>query len=556
MKQISGLAAAAGLAKGIAVTAEIQEHSAKKLSLDEIKKACVLQTEQLYEKTCQELGEESGKIFKAYLALLADPCLYESVEEYLKAGKALEEALEYGFEETAAIFDSMKNEYMQQRAEDIRALKKMHLEYLSGSEKVFHIPERDMPYIVVAEELTPVDTMKLDQKRLAGMITRFGGATSHVVILAKTLGIPAIIGVTEIGKIQELDSLLMDGENGIITIEADAQAASDWEKKYQKWQKQKEMMQSLPAGPVSTADGEKVQVSINIGGKKDLEDVDFASIYGVGLYRTEFLFTDLDKRPDVETQRKEYRQAFEKLDRQDLIIRTLDIGGDKQIDYLELPQEENPFLGCRGLRLCLKHRDLLEEQLEALVRASEGKAFSIMFPMVDLPEEFLEAKQVLEEVCNKLQKEGCAISPDIKTGIMVETPAAAVCIDQFMKDVDFVSIGTNDLTQYMMAADRGNASLNTLQTVYQPAVVRMICHIIQTCRKHNVKVSVCGEAGSDPKFLKLMIGMGLRYVSVSKSLVNQIRYSILHTSAKEMEEKVEQVMEAASVGEVKKILQE
>ena len=554
MKQISGLAAATGLAAGMVVTAEVKEQSEKKQSLEEIKKECVFQTEQLYKKTCQELGEESGKIFKAYLALLADPCLYENVEDYLKRGKELEEALECGFEETAAIFDSMKNEYMQQRAEDIRALKKMHMEYLNGCERTFHLPDGDTPYIVVAEELTPVDTMKLDHNRLAGIITKHGGATSHVVILAKTLGIPAIIGVKELEEIYGAETILMDGENGVITIEPEKQVLNDWNKKYQEWQKLKEIMKNLPSGPVYTKDGTEVHVSINIGGSKDMENVDFASLYGVGLYRTEFLFTDLEKRPDVETQRKEYRKVFEQLGNKDLIVRTLDIGGDKQIDYLDLPKEDNPFLGCRGLRLCLQEKTLLEEQLEALIRASEGKSFSIMFPMIDLPEEYMEAKQILRTVCNRLQKEGCAINTDIKTGIMVETPAAAICIDQFMEEVDFVSIGTNDLTQYVMAADRGNASLNNLQTVYQPAVVRMISHIIQTCRSHNVKVSVCGEAGSDPKYLQLMIGMGLRYVSVSKSLVNQVRYSIMHTSAAEMDRKAEMAVKALTAEEVRLII--
>lgn len=554
MKQISGLAAATGFAQGIVVTAEVKEQSVKSQSLDEIKKECIFQTEQLYEKTCLELGEESGKIFKAYLALLEDPCLYESVEEHLKNGRELAEALEHGFEENAAIFDSMKNEYMQQRAEDIRALKKMHLECLNGKKKVFRIPDGDQPYIVVADELTPVDTMKLDQKRLAGLITKFGGATSHVVILAKTLGIPAIIGVKDLEEIRESDIAFLDGENGVITVCPDEETRIDWENRCQNWMKQKEIMNHLQPGPVYTEDGTQVHVSVNIGGSKDIADIDFSSLYGIGLYRTEFLFTDLEKKPDVETQQKEYQKVFEKVGNKDLIIRTLDIGGDKQISYLDLPKEENPFLGCRGVRLCLKERSLFEGQLEALVRASDGKSFSIMFPMVDVPEEFLEAKQLLEKVCDRLRKEGCAVSRDIKTGIMVETPAAAICIDQFMSVVDFVSIGTNDLTQYIMAADRGNASLNTLQTIYQPAVVRMICHVIQTCQKHNVKVSVCGEAGSDPKYLKLMIGMGLRYVSVSKSLVNQARYSVLQTSVSEMENKVEQVLQASKVAEIRKLI--
>ena len=235
MKQINGLAAATGFAKGIVVTAEVKEQSVKRQSLDEIKKECILQTEQLYEKTCLELGEESGKIFKAYLALLEDPCLYESVEEHLKNGRELAEALEHGFEENAAIFDSMKNEYMQQRAEDIRALKKMHLECLNGQKKVFHIPDGDQPYIVAADELTPVDTMKLDQKRLAGLITKFGGATSHVVILAKTLGIPAIIGVKDLEEIHESDIIFLDGEKGVITVCPDEETRIDWENGYQNW---------------------------------------------------------------------------------------------------------------------------------------------------------------------------------------------------------------------------------------------------------------------------------------------------------------------------------
>lgn len=526
MKKFCGIAAAPGMARAVAVTPVKVENERQAKSLEEARACCIEQAKKLYRKSLEEIGEEGAAIFKAYEALLKDDELYEPVKVQLAAGRSLEQAIETGFDETAKLFDSMKNEYMRQRADDIRALKEMHLQAVQGAQTGYQIPEGNVPFIVAAKELTPADTMRLDRGRLAGLISRTGGTTSHVVILAKTLGIPAVTGVNEISEIKNGDELILDGDSGLVTVEPDSETVKMWEASRKREEEKKLRIAALPEGPVHTAGGKSVHVSVNIGGPEDLDYVRLTSIYGVGLYRTEFLFTESEREPSMEIQEKTYRAVFEKLQGKDLIVRTLDIGGDKQIPYLELPKEDNPFLGCRGIRLCLKYKELLKTQLKALLLAAGGRSFSIMFPMIDTVEEFQEAKQVFLSAREEVLAEGRPVSGEIRLGVMIETPAAAVCMDLFAKEVDFVSIGSNDLTQYTMAADRGNPQVSGLLSPFQPGVQRLICHVIRVCNDCGVKVSVCGEAGADPAFLELLIKAGLQYVSVSPSLAEAVRLRI------------------------------
>ncbi len=526
MKKFCGIAAAPGMARAVAITPVKAVNESRAKSLEEARAWCMEQTAELYRKSLEEIGAKGAAIFKAHEALLQDDALYEPVKARLAAGSSLEQAIEGGFEETARLFDSMENEYMRQRADDIRALKKMHLQAVQGAHTGYLIPKGDASFIVAAEALTPADTMRLDRKRLAGLISRTGGATSHVAILAKTLGIPAVTGVDEISEIKNGDELILDGDSGVVTVEPDSETVRIWEAARKRKEEKKRRLSALPEGPVRTAGGKCIRVSINIGGPEDLDHVRLSSIYGVGLYRTEFLFTGSEREPSLEKQEKTYRAVFERLKGKDLIVRTLDIGGDKQIPYLELRKEDNPFLGCRGIRLCLKHKELLKTQLKALLLASGGRSFSIMFPMIDTVEEFQEAKQVFLSAKEEVLVGGSPVSGEIRLGIMIETPAAAICMDLFAKEVDFVSIGSNDLIQYTMAADRGNPQVSGLLSPFQPGVRRLICHVIRVCNEYGVKVSVCGEAGSDPAFLELMIKAGLRYVSVSPALAEDIRLRI------------------------------
>lgn len=531
MKQFYGIPAAPGMARAVAVTPVRQENKTQAGSLEEARKRCMAETQVLYEDALEELGEDGAGIFKAYQALLEDDELYGPVEDRLDLGMPLEQAIEAGFEQTAGLFDSMKNEYMRQRADDIRALAQMLMQAVQGARTVYRLPAGEVPVIVAAEELTLADAMRLDRKRLAGLVSRTGGTTSHVVILAKTLGIPAVTGVNEVSEIKSGDDLILDGNRGIVTIDPDRDIICQWEEFGKREAETRSGMATLPKGPVQTADGETVNVSVNIGRPEDLDDVQLESVSGVGLYRTEFLFTESVTEPSLEAQRVIYKKVFDKLAGKDLIVRTLDIGGDKQIPYLDFPKEENPSLGFRGIRFCLRNRDLLEAQLTALLLAAEGRPFSIMFPMVDIVEEFREAKKIFLSAKETVLREDQPVSDEICLGVMVETPAAAICIDLFAAEVDFVSIGTNDLTQYIMAADRGNPNVSGLLSPFQPGVLRLVSHVIRTCREQGVKVSVCGEAAADPEFLKLLIGAGLRHVSVSPALADKTRIRITEIDA-------------------------
>lgn len=529
MQEYKGIPAASGIVWAKAVTARAVQTGKTPETLNEAVAACLAQVRALHNKTLAELGPDSAGIFSAYEALLMDHYLLEPIQELQSQGISLAQAIETALEQRAAVFMRAKSDYLRERAEDIRNIKEMLLHKVNGSALEFFLPPGDEPVIVVASALSPADTMALDKKRLAGFITRYGGATSHVVILAKNLGIPAITGVQETDAIPDGSLVLMDGGTGRVTVQPDAdalakaQAAQDREKAFAA------ELQNLPAGRTCTRDGVEVHVSVNIGGAGDLEGLDLTSLYGVGLFRTEFLYTERDTAPTREEQEAAYRQVFDALDGRDLIVRTLDIGGDKNVPYLDLPREENPFLGCRGIRLCLRHESLLRDQFHALLCAAQGRPFSVMFPMVNDVAEFRRAKAIWEEVRAEVQARGVAVSDAVRLGVMIETPSALLCADALAACVDFASIGTNDLTQYILAADRGNPRTGVALSVYAPAVVRAIHHIIRTFADRGVKLSVCGEAGSDLRFLPLMVGMGLRYVSVTRSMADRVRYTILHT---------------------------
>ena len=302
-----------------------------------------------------------------------------------------------------------------------------------------------------------------------------------------------------------------------------------WKKKFRKKVEREEVLKNLPTGKNVTADGTEIQLRVNINGPSDLKNLDLSALQGVGLYRTEYLFFERKEMPDIREQQEEYEKVFDLLDGKTLVVRTLDVGGDKRVPYLAANKEENPFLGVRGIRLTLKKPEVLETQMEALLRAARGRAFSIMFPMVDTVEEVQQAREIWKRVCSRVKADGCEVHPDIQLGITIETPAAAICVDQFVKEIDFVSIGSNDLAQYLMAADRENVELDYLLSPWQPAVMRVIQHVIRVCNEYGVEVSVCGEAGGEPEYLKHLIRNGLRIVSVSRSRVDMTRLAISET---------------------------
>ena len=537
MKNWNGIGVSDGLIVGRAV--RMQKVQTKKLtSLEQVKESCIKRTAELYESTKEKMGEAQAEVFTAYQMLLLDPKLYKGVNQRLEQGRDLEQAIEEGFEDLAHVFDGMTNEYMRQRAEDIRGLKKMHLDMLNGKKTTFQdVGERN--YILVAEEVTAIDFAMIDVEHLGGLVVRQGGRFSHAMIMARALNIPAVTGLKEIEEIHDGDELFVDGNTGEIAMielrergriaPKDQHILAIWKKKFRKKVEREEVLKNLPTGKNVTADGTEIQLRVNINGPSDLKNLDLSALQGVGLYRTEYLFFERKEMPDIREQQEEYEKVFDLLDGKTLVVRTLDVGGDKRVPYLAANKEENPFLGVRGIRLTLKKPEVLETQMEALLRSARGRAFSIMFPMVDTVEEVQQAREIWKRVCSRVKADGCEVHPDIRLGITIETPAAAICVDQFVKEIDFVSIGSNDLAQYLMAADRENVELDHLLSPWQPAVMRVIQHVIQVCNEYGVEVSVCGEAGGEPEYLKHLIRNGLRIVSVSKSRVDMTRLAISET---------------------------
>lgn len=534
MKNWNGIGVSDGLASGRVVRMH-KVQTEKLTSLEQVKKSCIDKTEELYESTKEKVGESHAEVFLAYQILLKDPQLYKGVNQRLEQGAKLEEAIEGGFEELAHVFDHMQDEYMRQRAEDIRGLKKMHLDMLKGEKPAF-LDMGERKYILAAEELTPIDFGIIDVENLGGIVVKTGGRFSHAMILARSLNIPAITGVKELEEIHDGDELFLDGATGeIVMVELrergriapeDQYLLDIWKEKFRERVEREEAAKNLPKGKNITADGVEIELSVNIGGPEDLKNLDLSSLRGVGLYRTEYLFLERKEMPGVQEQKDEYEKVFDLLDGKELIVRTLDIGGDKRVPYLPQEQEENPFLGVRGIRFTLKHPEILETQMEALLLAAKGRPFSIMLPMVDIAQEVEQARGIWQRVCKKVEGSGVAVSPDIRIGVTIETPAAAICVDTFVGKADFVSIGSNDLAQYVMAADRESVELDHLLSPWQTAIMRMIQHVIWICNERGMEVSVCGEAGGEPEYLKYLIRNGLRRVSVSRSRVDIARLTI------------------------------
>lgn len=532
MQTWKGVPCASGIALAqAAVLCEAAADTATK-TLEEAVKACVREVRSLHQKALEEAGEKSAEIFSAYEMLLSDKYMLAPIAEQQAGGMELPRAVETALERRAAVFARAKSEYMRQRAEDIRNIKKMLLQELCGAAQC-KLPTGGSSVVLFAQTLSPADTMRIEKTRLAGLVTQYGGATSHIVILAKALGIPAITGFAHLGEIQDGAPVLIDGDTGGVVQHPDAAQQAAASQKVRTQAAFTAQLKNLPKGETATRDGQQVHISLNIGTSADVNGVDFDSVHGVGLYRTEFLYTECIQAPTVLQQVQEYEKIFAAMKGKEIVVRTLDIGGDKKVPYLQLPQEENPFLGCRGIRLCLRHEVLLRDQFEALLRAARGAAFSVMFPMVNTVAEYKSAKQIWNETCAQMAAHDIAVNSNIRLGIMVETPAAVLCADMLAQCVDFASIGTNDLTQYLLAADRGNPETGVALSHYAPAVLRAVSHVIATFAKAGKKVSVCGEAGADTAFLPMLLAMGLRNVSVSPASVALVRHCVFRTSCEQ-----------------------
>jgi len=476
------------------------------------------------DKAVQNLGEEHAAIFEAHLQMLDDPELLGGVfsmmeTDLVNAAYALQEVSN----SFISIFESMDNEYMRERAADIKDIRKRLLCHLLQVE-MNDITLIDEPVILVAEDITPSETAQLDKKYVKGFATNIGGRTSHSAIMARSLEIPAVVGLKEVlSQVDHGDTIILDGIKGEILINPDPSLIEVYDGKLMEYLEQKKLLQKYLDKHSVTKDGHQVELSANIGTPDDVEGVIQNGGEGVGLYRTEFLYMGRNRFPTEDEQYEAYKAVLEKMNNKPIVIRTLDIGGDKELDYLDMPEELNPFLGYRAIRLCLDRKEIFITQLRALLRASVYGQLKIMFPMIATIQEFLDAKAVYLEVKDQLINEGVEVSDAIEVGMMVEIPAAAILADQFAKHVDFFSIGTNDLIQYTFAADRMNERVSYLYQPYNPSLLRLIKMVIDAAHKEGKWAGMCGEMAGDHLAIPLLLGLGLDEFSMSATSILSAR---------------------------------
>ena len=489
-------------------------------------------------KAAESLGEEEAQVFDAHLMVLSDPELIGSIESSIVDNKINAES---GLKEVTDMFIGMfegmeDNPYMQERAADIKDVTKRVLSHLLGV-KLPNPSMIDEEVIVVAHDLTPSDTAQLNRQFVKAFVTDIGGRTSHSAIMARSLEIPAIVGTKEITSfVKEGDLIIIDGLEGDVIVHPESTDVATYETKAKAFADQKAEWDKLKDEPTITADGKHIELAANIGTPKDLVGVKSNGGEAVGLYRTEFLFMDSPDFPTEEAQFEAYKEVLEGMEGKAVVVRTMDIGGDKELPYLTLPHEMNPFLGYRAIRICLAQPDMFRTQLRALLRASVFGQLRIMFPMIATLQEFRQAKEMLMEEKAKLVSEGVDVSNDIEVGIMIEIPAAAVIADKFAKEVDFFSIGTNDLIQYTMAADRMNERVSYLYQPYNPSILRLIKNVIDASHKEGKWTGMCGEMAGDQTAVPLLVGLGLDEFSMSASSILKTRSLMKRLDTKQMAE--------------------
>lgn len=512
-------------------------------------------TNQMADKMAETVGEQDADILRGHVILLRDPMVGDQVNAMIRGEMVnAEVALDQSLDQMAEMFRSIPDELIQQRATDLMDIKSRMLKILNGIEEVdiSAVPEGT---VLVAKDLTPSMTAGIDPKNIAGILTEVGGRTSHSAILARAMEIPAVLSIERIcQEVINGDTVVLDGTTGEVYVNPEEEIVASFEQKKKAFAEEKALLQQYKGQPSKTKDGKQVELVCNIGKPEDADKVVECDGEGVGLFRTEFLFMDRDSVPTEEEQFEAYKTVAEKLAGKPVIIRTLDIGGDKAIDYLGLEQEENPFLGFRAIRFCLQRPDIYRVQLRALLRASAYGQIKIMVPLVTGVEELRQVKALIREIMEELDKEEIAYNKEIQVGVMMETPAAAVVADLLAKEADFFSIGTNDLTGYTMAVDRGNAKVAYLYSAYNPAVLRSIKRIIECGKKEGIFVGMCGEAAADHKLIPLLLAFGLDEFSVSATSVLKTRKAIADCDEASAKELADRVMQAATEKEVLDLL--
>lgn len=532
-----GIAASKGYAIGkvflqqheeIIITDEkITEVAAEKEKLHKALEEARVQIEAIKAKAVESMGEEKAEVFEAHLTLLDDPEFTGAMEIEIDNNTNAMKAVDNVTNTFVAIFESMEDDYMRERAADIKDVSKRIIANLAGkSLEAFSITEENT--IVVAHDLTPSDTAQLDKSKVIAFLTNIGGRTSHSAIMARTLEIPAVVGMKDITEaVKNGDMLIVDGIEGVVIVNPDEDTINEYAAKRESFLKEQEELKRLIDVKTVTKSGKRIEVAGNIGKPEDVHQVLANGADGIGLFRTEFLYMDRDDMPSEEEQYESYKYVLEKMENRPVVIRTLDIGGDKQLSYLPMPAEMNPFLGYRAIRLCLDRKDIFKVQLRALLKASVYGNLKVMFPMISSLEEFLQAKEIVEECKKELKAEGKEYSENIEWGIMVEIPAAAVYADELAKHVDFFSIGTNDLIQYTLAADRMSEKVSYLYNPMHPAVLRLIKMTIDGAHKQGKWVGMCGEMAGDETAIPTLVEYGLDEFSMSASSILMAKQLIL-----------------------------
>ena len=563
---LSGISASHGI--GIGSIRVIKEHDlhyeavtiedigAEKKRFEDAVEQFKKETAEMAEEIRKRIGPKEAEILESHLLMIDDPTMSEEMRKLIDMGQCSESAVEVVCDSFISLFSELSDEFMQQRATDVRDIKLSLLKLLLGVEDT-DIRTVSPGTILVAKDLTPSMTSQIRKENVLGIITEVGGKTSHSAILARALEIPAVLSVPRITEVvKNKDTAIVDGSQGIVYINPEGDILSQYSIQCTEYLKKQTELKDFFGKETKTADGLEPQLFCNIGSPKDAKKVIECDGEGVGLFRSEFLFMDNIVMPTEEEQFNAYKEAAEIMGGKSLIIRTLDIGGDKDIPYLHMKKEENPFLGYRAVRYCLGNQEVFRTQLRAIIRASAFGKVKIMLPLVSCVEELRAAKELISEIKVDLEQNGISYDKNIEVGCMIETPSASLIANLLAQESDFFSIGTNDLTQYTMTVDRGNADVSYLYSTFHPSVLRSVKHIIDSGKAAGIPVGMCGEAASDPLFIPLLLSFGLSEFSVNPVLVLATRSVISKWTKKEADALTKKVMSLSTEAEIVAVLKE
>lgn len=523
---------------GVVQRKKVEDPQAEIQRFENAKAKAIEELGELYDKAVSEVGESNAMLFQTHQFMLEDLDYVEAIENMIQTQSVnAEYAVSVTGDNFSQMFASMDDDYMRERAADVKDISARVVKILTGAGESGLVT--DKPVILASDDLAPSETVQLNKDMVLSFVTQGGSTNSHTAILAKTMNIPAIIGIGDaLDEKYEGKEAIVDGANGCLIIEPDEETMKEYQAKKQEYLAQQELLQQFRGKETVSLDGQKVKLYANIGNASDIGAVIKNDAAGIGLFRSEFLYLENDNFPTEEEQFKVYKYVAETMGQKQVIIRTLDIGADKQIDYFNLPHEENPAMGYRAIRICLKQQDIFRTQLRALLRASAFGNIAIMFPMIVALEEVLQIKEIVKSVMAELDASGIPYNKEIQLGIMIETPAAAMISDDLAKEVDFFSVGTNDLTQYTTAVDRQNANLEGFYYPHHKALLRLIKMAADNAHKNGIWIGICGELGADMEMTEAFLAMGIDELSVSPACVLPLRKKIRETSVKERQEEI------------------